>query len=96
MGQRIAVVGFPTKGKSTSVLPNEDLGIIGLNPAETVIITFSGKQLPVRGANKLYPKGVKIKDGGNFYHCEDIKLLPAIINFINAERPEVKNIVLED
>jgi len=96
MGQRIAVVGFPTKGKSTSILPNEELSIEGLKPSETVIITFSGKQLPVRGANKLYPRDKRIKEGGNFYHCEDIKLLPAVINFINKDRPEVKNIVLED
>jgi hypothetical protein len=96
LGQRIAIVGAPTKGKSTSYLPNPDIGVIGLNPAETVVITFSGKQLPVRGANKIYPKDKKISEGGNFMYCKDVKDLPAIITYISDKRPEIKNVVLED
>ena len=96
MGQRIAIVGKPTKGKSTSVLPNADLNIKGLNPEETIILTFSGKMLPIRGANKLYPSDKKISEGGRFMHLTDVKHLPQIIQFINNNRPEIKNIVLED
>lgn len=96
MGLKIAVVGEPTKGKSTSILPNQDLNIQGLDPKETIIISFSGKQLPVKGANKLYPRDIKLSEGGNFLHCTDVKTLPDIINFINEKRKEIKNIVLED
>lgn len=96
MGQRIALVGAPTKGKSTSVLPNKELGIEGLNPEETIIISFSGKLLPMKGANKLYPRDQKISEGGRFWYCEDVKTLPKLIKYINDNRPEIKNIVLED
>lgn len=96
MGQRIAIVGAPTKGKSTSALPNKDIGIEGLNPLETIIISFSGKQMPVRGANTMYPRDKKLSEGGRFWYCEDVKLLPKVIKYINDARPEIKNILLED
>lgn len=96
MGQRIAIVGAPTKGKSTSALPNKELNIEGLKPEETIIITFSGKQLPVRGANKLYPRDLAISKGGRFWYCEDVKHLPKVIKFISESRPEIKNILFED
>jgi len=96
MGQKIAIVGEPTKGKSTSILPNEELKIKGLTPEETIIISFSGKMLPIRGANKMYPKDKKISEGGRFMHLTDVKMLPKLIEYISTSRPEVKNIVLED
>ena len=96
MGLKIGVIGEPTKGKSASILPNETLGIKGLAIEETIILSFSGKQLPVRGFNNLFPKDKKISEGGNFMHIKDIKALPDIIKYISEKRPEVKNIVLED
>lgn len=96
MGLRVAIVGEPTKGKSTGIYPNDQYNIKGLNPKETVILSFSGKQAPVRGANVMYPKDKKISEGGNHMHIQDVKALPKIINYISNERPEIKNIVLED
>jgi len=96
MGLRIAIVGEPTKGKSTGIYPNPEYNIKGLAPEETVLLSFSGKQAPVRGANRLYPKDVKISEGGNHIHVTDVKTLPKIIKFISDDRPKVKNIVLED
>lgn len=96
MGLRIAVVGQPTKGKSTGIYPNPDYNIIGLDPKKTILITFSGKQAPVRSANKLYPNNVKITDGGNNLHLRDVKALPQIIKYISENRPEITNLVLED
>lgn len=96
MGLRIAIVGEPTKGKSTGIYPNDQYKIKGLNPKETVILSFSGKQAPVKGANVLYPKDKKITEGGNHAHITDVKLLPKIIKYISDNRPEIKNIVLED
>ena len=96
MGLRIAIVGEPTKGKSTGIYPNSQYKIKGLAPEETVLLSFSGKQAPVRGANRLYPKDRKISEGGNHAHITDVKTLPKIIQFISNERPEIKNIVLED
>ena len=96
MGLKIAIVGEPTKGKSTGIFPNPDLKIKGLNPKETILLSFSGKQLPVRGANLMYPKDKKISEGGNYMNISDVKLLPNIIKSISETRKEIKNIVLED
>jgi len=96
MGLRIAIVGQPTKGKSTGIFPNTTLGIKGLNPAETIILSFSGKQLPIKGSNTLYPKGSKLSEGAKYMHVQDVKLLPAMIEYISSKRPEIKNVVLED
>ncbi len=96
MGLRIAVVGEPATGKSTGIFPNKDIGIKGLNPKETVILSFSGKQLPIRGANVMYPRDKKISEGGNHMHIQNVKALPDIIRFVSESRPEIKNIVLED
>ena len=68
MGLKIGIIGKPTKGKSASVVPNESIGIKGLDPKNTVILSFSGKQMPVKGANIMYPRDKKISEGGNFVH----------------------------
>lgn len=96
MGLKIGIIGEPTKGKSASIVPNERLKIEGLNPLETIILSFSGKMLPVKGANSLYPRDVKINEGGRFVHIKDVKLVPKVIEYISEKRPEIKNIVMED
>ena len=48
----IAIVGKSGTGKSTSYGQFPDLGILGLNPKETVIINVAGKDLPFRGWEK--------------------------------------------
>jgi len=96
MGLKIGIIGEPTKGKSASIVPNEELGIKGLSPEETIIISFSGKQLPAKGINRMYPRDKKISEGGNFIHIKDVRDLAKIIDYISNSRPEVKNIVLED
>lgn len=96
MALKIAIVGDPTKGKSTGIFPNEKIGIKGLNPKETILLSFSGKQLPVKGGSTMYPRDVKISEGGNYMNITDVKLLPNIIKNISEKRPEIKHIVLED
>jgi hypothetical protein len=96
MGLRIAIVGEPTKGKSTGIFPNENLGIKGLNPDETIILTLSGKKLPIRGGDSLYPKGEKLTDGAKLVHVKDTKLLAPMIKLISDKFPNIKNVVLED
>lgn len=96
MGLKIAIIGEPTKGKSASTVPNEELNIEGLNPKETIILSFSGKALPVKGANSLYPRDKKLTEGGNFLHVKDVREVPKIIDYISEKRPEIINLVLED
>ena len=61
----VGIVGSSGDGKSTSIFPNAEIGIEGLDPKETVIINVMGKPLPVRGAYKLYDPEKKITEGGN-------------------------------
>lgn len=56
MATPIAIVGDSGTGKSTSILPNPDLGIKGLDPQRTVIINVAEKPLPTRGWRKMVPE----------------------------------------
>lgn len=96
MSNLIAIVGASGCGKSTSLFPNPDLGIKGLNPKETVLINVASKPLPVRGANKLFDYGKKISEGGNYIEVDDPKAIMSIIKLVDTTRPEVKNIVIDD
>lgn len=96
MGLKIGIIGKPTKGKSASVVPNESIGIKGLDPKNTVILSFSGKQMPVKGANIMYPRDKKISEGGNFVHLKDVRDVEKIITYISENKSEIKNIVFED
>lgn len=92
---RIAIVGKSGDGKTTSFFPSKELKIKGLNPKETVFINVAGKDIPMRGANKLYPR-VPINQGGNYYESEDAGNIAAAIKYIQDNRKDVKNIVVDD
>lgn len=94
MATSIAIVTKSGFGKSTSIGKNEELGIEGLNPQETVIINVKGKPLPFRGWKKQY-KG-PISQGGNYVELADSKEIINIITYINTSRLEIKNIILDD
>lgn len=66
MGNVIALVGKSGTGKTTSMLPNEKIGIKGLNPKETVFISVggSGKPLLFPKVREHYKTG-KLKEGAN-------------------------------
>ena len=96
MSNLIAIVGASGCGKSTSLFPNSDLGIKGLNPKETVLINVASKPLPVRGANKLFDYGKKISEGGNYIETDDPKAIMGILKLVESTRPEIKNVVIDD
>lgn len=52
---KILVLAESGFGKSTSLLPNTEFGIKGLDPDSTYIISVTSKPLPARGSNKMYP-----------------------------------------
>ena len=54
MSELIAIVGESGVGKSTSILGNDGLGIKGLNPKETFIISVTGQGLPTKGWKNHY------------------------------------------
>lgn len=94
MAEKIAVVGGSGKGKSTSILPNDEIGIKGLNPKETVLVNVTGKSLPTRGWKKYFKEGIKA--GGNYVVTDDYQLIIDMMVYVDEKRPDIKNIVIDD
>ena len=81
-------------GKSTSLLPNQALEIIGLNPQETYLINVSGKPLPAKGSMKMY-QDKKMSEGGNLKVLSNPGEIVSLIGAINKNE-NIKNLVLDD
>lgn len=98
MANAIAVVGDSGSGKSTSIGQIEELGIKGLDPKETFIVNVKGKSLPMRGwKSKYVPIDIsKPPTEGNYLSTTDSGLIIKTLQFINANRPDIKNVVLDD
>lgn len=94
MAELVAIVGPSGEGKSTAIGNIPELGIEGLNPKETVIINVSGKPLPFKGWRKKYHG--KISEGGNYLDSSDAQVIINVLEFIDNERKDVKNIVFDD
>lgn len=90
----IAIVGKSGTGKSTSYGQFPEIGIIGLDPKETVVINVSGKDLPFKGWKKIYTG--KITEGGNYFENANAKNIADAISYISESRKEIKNIVVDD
>ena len=98
MANTIAVAGDTGTGKTSSIMPFEEAGIKGLNPSETFIINVKDKPLPMRGWKNKY---IPIKAGvppteGNYFAATDAQAIIKVLNFIGANRPDIKNVVLDD
>lgn len=104
MAELIAIVGASGSGKSTSIGKNDVLGIKGLNPKETFIINIAGKPLPIKGFKKDYKQFKNPADtpDGNLYSPTTDKKstmgekIARTIEYVNANRPEIKNILVDD
>jgi len=79
----IGVVGQTGTGKSTSIKH--------LNPAETYIINVAKKELPFKGAEKLYNAELK-----NYKEVDDANEISRLLKNISEKAPHIKNIVIED
>ena len=88
----LAKSGF---GKSTSIGEIPELGIKGLDPKETYLISCVNKPLPFRGAAGKYKitTSAKIAEGNRII-TNDAKEVASIIEML-ANSP-FKNIVLDD
>lgn len=96
MSNLIALVAASGSGKSTSLFPAPQIGIKGLEPKETLFINVAGKPLPVKGALKLYPPDIHPKDGGNYIETSDIETIRKALQFVNGQRKDIKNVVIDD
>lgn len=98
MANAIAVAGDTGTGKTSSIMPYEEAGIKGLDPKETFIINVKDKPLPSRGWKNKY---IPIKPGvppteGNYFASTDAQQIIKVIQYIGANRPDIKNVVLDD
>lgn len=96
MGNLIAIVGSSGSGKSTSMFPNSEAGIKGLNPKETIFINVASKPLPARGISKHYDFNKKISEGGNYIATDNAKVINMILTLVDEQRTEIKNVVIDD
>lgn len=79
----IGIVGPTGTGKSTSIK--------FLNPDETYIINVAKKELPFKGAEKLYNTEKK-----NYKEVDDANEITRLLRTISDKAPHIKNIVIED
>lgn len=88
MANLTLILGECGSGKTTSLR--------NLNPDETFIINVENKPLPFRNFKNLF-RSVPDGDKKVNYYAEDnaIKIVAAI-NKISKERPDIKNIVIDD
>jgi len=79
----IAIVGPTGTGKSTSIKH--------LDPKETYIINVAKKELPFKGADKLYNT-----DSKNYKEIDDANEIARLLKTISEKAPHIKNIIIED
>ena len=92
---KILVLAKSGFGKSTSIGEIPELGLKGLDPKTTYLISCVNKPLPFRGANKKFVvTAPNNPTGGNRVITNDAEIVAKIINML-AKSP-YKNIVLDD
>lgn len=79
----IGIVGPTGTGKSTSIKH--------LDPKETYIINVAKKELPFKGAEKLYNVDAK-----NYKEVDDASEITRLLKTISEKAPHIKNIIIED
>lgn len=79
----IGLVGSTGTGKSTSIKH--------LNPKETYIINVAKKELPFKGAEKLYNLENK-----NYKEVDNALDIARLLRTISDKAPHIKNIIIED
>lgn len=90
----LAKSGF---GKSTSIGEIPELGLKGLDPKTTYLISCVNKPLPFRGANKKFvvTTADKIADGNRII-TNDAETVANVITMLADPNAPFKNIVLDD
>jgi hypothetical protein len=83
MALLVGVIGPSGEGKSTSIRT--------LNPEETIIIGVAGKELPFKGASKMYSLDKK-----NYVEISTSKEIVDLLKNISEKGKHVKNIVIDD
>lgn len=98
MAKKVGIVGKSGSGKTTSIFNLTEFGVpnVGLKPEETVILSPTQKELPLKGADKLYPNnGSSIKENKYFTNLSPDAMI-TIMNAIDNNYPNIKNIIVDD
>ena len=79
----VGIVGQTGSGKSTSIKH--------LDPKETYIINVAKKELPFKGAEKMYNAENK-----NYKEVDEITEITRLLKTVSEKAPHIKNVVIED
>lgn len=91
------VLGKSGFGKSTSIGEIPELGIKGLDPSKTYLISCVNKPLPFRGANSKFKITTPEKlTEGNRIITNDAEVVAKIITMLAHPNSPYENIVLDD
>lgn len=82
------IIGESGTGKSTSIR--------NLNHDETFIINIIDKPLPFRGYKNKYKSMSADWKTGNYISTDDYSKIIKAANFISANRPDIKTIIIDD
>ena len=94
---KILVLAKSGFGKSTSIGEIPELGLKGLDPKTTYLISCVNKPLPFRGASKKFVVTTpdKIADGNRII-TNDAEIVARVITMLADPNAPFKNIVLDD
>lgn len=96
MSEVIGIVGTSGSGKSTSIIGNEEINIVGLKPEETFYITVSGQAIPSRRWRRDYSWCSAENPSGNAFSSDNSERICGLMGRISETRSEIKNIVIDD
>lgn len=88
MAELVAIVGRSGSGKTRSIM--------GLNPEETFLISVSGKKIPMKGFSTKYTDVSRDGKTGNYFKTKSSAEIVQVLNLVNKQRPEIKNLVIDD
>lgn len=96
MSKAIAICGLPGSGKTSSVFPSKELGIVGLNPEQTFFVSVQKTELPMRGWRNKFTNFTKDNPKGNFVKTDQISVIKGLVKYISDTRTDVKYLIIDD
>lgn len=92
---KIALMGKPGSGKTTSLFEDKSLGIKGFPKGKMVYLNVTDKLLPISAIDVL-EIGKSIKDGGYYADVRNFQTLKQVLQFVNEKRKDINYIVVDD
>ena len=88
MSELIAIVGPSGSGKTRSIQ--------GLDPKETMLISITGKKIPMKGFSSKYVLVSQDGTSGNYFKTKDYSAVIKMLKYVDKNRLDIKNIVIDD